>query len=130
MVAHVFRTLLGAFMAFAGISHLTFARAEFAAQVPHVLPFPTDFTVVASGVVELLLGLAFMLLVRLRIPVGLALAAFFVAVFPGNVAQWLNHADGFGLDTDAKRFARLLFQPLLILWALLSSGAWRWLRGT
>jgi uncharacterized membrane protein len=66
---------------------------------------------------------------RRRAPlVGLVAAGFFVAVFPGNVAQWREGTDAFGLDTDAKRFARLWFQPVLVAWALWSTGAWHRLR--
>jgi hypothetical protein len=57
--------------------------------------------------------------------IGALLAAFFVAIFPGNVAQYLEGADAFGLDTDRKRLVRLFFQPLLVLWALYGGG---WLR--
>lgn len=117
------RLLLGGMLAFAGVSHLTFARDEFQAQVPRSIPLDEDVTVVASGIVEIALGAALMALPRHRRIVGLVVAAFFVAVFPGNIAQYLNHADGFGLDTDRARFARLFFQPVLILWALWSTDA-------
>lgn len=123
------RWLLGATLAFAGVSHLTFARAEFIAQVPKALPFSEDFVVLASGGVEIALGLALLSLRRQRVPVGLLVAAFFIAVFPGNISQYLNGVSEFGLDTDAKRFVRLFFQPLLVMWALWSTGAWAWLRG-
>ena len=107
-------------MAFAGTSHLTFARDEFQAQVPAWVPLDDDLVVLASGVVEIGLGAA--LLVTRRQPrralVGVTVASFFVAVFPGNIAQLTGHVDAFGLDTDAKRFVRLLFQPLLVLLAL------------
>lgn len=117
------RLLLGGMLAFAGVSHLTFARDEFQAQVPRSIRLDEDVTVVASGIVEIALGAALMALPRHRRIVGLVVAAFFVAVFPGNIAQYLNHADGFGLDTDRARFARLFFQPVLILWALWSTDA-------
>lgn len=117
------RLVLGGMLAFAGISHLTFARDEFQAQVPRSIPVNEDVTVVVSGIVEIALGAALMALPRKRRIVGLVVAAFFVAVFPGNVAQYLNHADGFGLDTDRARFIRLFFQPVLILWALWSTDA-------
>ncbi len=123
------RILLGTFLVFTGISHLTFARQDFHAQVPKSLPFSEGFTVVASGIAEITLGLSLLFLRRQRIPVGLAGAAFFVAIFPGNIAQYLNHADAFGLDTDAKRFVRLFLQPPLVMWALWSTNAWTWLRG-
>ncbi len=123
------RLALGAMLAFAGTSHLTFARAEFVAQVPKSLPFSEDFVVLASGVVEISLGLSLLFLRRWRVPVGLVVAAFFIAIFPGNISQYLNHVDAFGLDTDTKRFTRLFFQLPLVLWALWSTGAWAWFRG-
>jgi uncharacterized membrane protein len=121
----IVRVLLGAFLLLAGTGHLTFARAEFQAQVPPWLPLDPDLVVVASGIVELVLGLALLLVPRRARPlVGIVVAAFFVAVFPGNIAQWAEGRDGFGLDTDAARAIRLLFQPLLVIAALWSTGAW------
>ena len=119
------RILLGAMLAFAGLSHLTTARVEFRDQVPDILPLDPDLVVVGSGVVEIVLGTALITLPRRRVVVELAVAAFFIAVFPGNIAQWLGARDGFGLDTDAKRFGRLFFQPVLVLIALWSTAAWR-----
>lgn len=120
--------VLGAFLAFAGTSHLSFARAEFQAQVPTWIPLDADAVVLISGVVEISLGAALILLRKRRVPVGLVAAAFFVAVFPGNISQYVTHTDGFGLDSDGKRLGRLFFQPLLVLWALWSTGAWKDLR--
>lgn len=119
------RWLLGAGLVFAGTGHLTFARESFVAQVPHWLPLPVDFVVVASGVVEILLGLSLIALARSRVVVGWIVAAFFVAVFPGNIEQFVQGTDAFGLDSDLSRGIRLLFQPLLVIWALWSTGAWR-----
>ncbi|KUG56754.1 hypothetical protein AVL62_11445 [Serinicoccus chungangensis] len=121
----VARVLLGVFLVFSGTGHLTFARADFQAQVPAWVPLDADLVVLLSGVVEVLLGLALVLLPRWRVPVGWLTAAFFVAIFPGNVAQYLQGRDAFGLDSDAARLARLFFQPLLVLWALWSTAAWR-----
>lgn len=115
--------LLGFALTSAGISHLTTARAEFQAQVPTWLPLDADFVVIASGVVEIALGLALITLWRYRAWVGLATAAFFIAIFPGNISQWLNGIDAFGLDTDQARFTRLFFQPVLVLWAVYATGA-------
>jgi uncharacterized membrane protein len=123
------RVALGALLLFTGISHLTFARREFVAQVPKSLPLPEDLVVVASGVAEIAIGASLVALPRYRVPIGLGTAAFFVAIFPGNVAQYVNGADAFGLDTDGKRFARLFFQPVFVAWALYGTGAWEWLRG-
>jgi uncharacterized membrane protein len=119
------RLLLGGFLAVAGITHLTTARQEFLAQVPAWMPLDADLVVVLSGVVEIALGTALILLPRWRVPVGWVVAAFFVAVFPGNVAQYAEGVDAFGLDTDRARLVRLMFQPVLVAWALWSTGAWR-----
>jgi uncharacterized membrane protein len=119
------RILLGLLLLTAGIGHLTFARIDFQAQVPDWVPMDKDLVVVLSGFVEIAFGLAFIFLSKHRIPIGWIAAVFFFMVFPGNIAQWLNHRDAFGLDTDNKRLMRLFFQPVLIAWALWSTGAWQ-----
>lgn len=124
----VARVGLGLSLVLAGVSHLTVAREEFQAQVPSWFPLGEDLTVLASGAVEIALGASLVVLSRRRVALGLVAAAFFVVIFPGNVAQWLEHTDGFGLDTDTKRFVRLFFQPVLVAWALWSTGALRALR--
>ena len=118
------QVLLGSALIYTGISHLTTSRFEFQAQVPSWVPFSADFVVLASGVVEILLGLSLASL-RYRKEVGIATALFFIAIFPGNISQYLNGIDAFGLDSDRARAIRLLFQPILVLWALWSTGAWR-----
>ena len=123
---NLFRVILGLLMMMAGIGHLTFQREEFQAQVPRWLPTSEafmDFVVIASGVVEILLGLAMVFLVKHKVKAGIALAIFYVLIFPGNFSQYTNGIDAFGLDTDLKRFVRLFFQPVLILWALWSTGS-------
>jgi uncharacterized membrane protein len=119
--------VLGGLLLAAGTAHLTTQRDEFLAQVPAWFPIDADFVVVVSGLVELVLGAALIVLGR-RVTVGLVVAAFFVAIFPGNVAQWREGVDAFGLDTDTKRFIRLFFQPVLVVWALWATGASSWLR--
>ena len=123
------RTLLGATLGFAGVTHLTTQREEFRAQVPAWVPISEDLVVILSGIVEIALGCALVALLvpalaHRRVAVGLVVAAFFVAIFPGNVGQWLEHKDAFGLDSDGARLARLAFQPVLVAWALWSTGAW------
>jgi uncharacterized membrane protein len=121
---------LGFGLFFAGISHLTTARAEFRAQVPTWLPLDADFVVIASGIVEISLGLG-LLVLWTQLPrklIGLAAALFFIAIFPGNLSQWINGVSAFGLDTDQARFTRLFFQPVLVVWALVSTNAYRLLR--
>lgn len=121
------RLLLGAVVVGAGVLHVTVARAEFRAQVPAWFPLGEDLTVLGSGVVEIVLGAAFLALPRRRRLVGALLAAFFVVIFPGNVGQYVEGVDAFGLDTDRERLVRLLFQPVLVLWALYGGG---WLHRT
>lgn len=119
------RLLLGAALIGAGVAHLTSQRTEFQAQVPSWFPLDEDFVVVVSGIVEIALGVALIVLRRHRVLVGAIVAAFFVAIFPGNIAQWSEGVEAFGLDTDTERFVRLFFQPVLVVWALAATGAWR-----
>lgn len=121
---HIARVILGTFLTLAGIGHLTTMRTEFQAQVPTWVPLDKDFVVLASGVVEVALGVALVLAVRWRVQVGWVVAAFFVAIFPGNISQYVTGTDAFGLNTDTSRFIRLFFQPVLVAWALWSTGAW------
>lgn len=124
------RVLLGLFLVGAGVGHLTIARQGFQAQVPPWLPFDVDFVVVASGIVEISLGLALLVLTRYRIAVGSVVALFFLAIFPGNISQLFVHtaAEGWANTTTVVLGIRLLFQPLLVVWALWSTGAWAWWR--
>lgn len=122
-VQTVFRIILGAFMIWAAISHLTLQREEFQAQVPDWIPLGKDLVVILSGIVEFLLGFGMVFLAKHKVKIGIALAIFYVLIFPGNIAQYINGTDAFGLDTDQKRLIRLFFQPVLIAWALWSTGA-------
>ncbi|MFW5658585.1 MAG: hypothetical protein ACOCZ8_01265 [Bacteroidota bacterium] len=124
----VFRNLLGIGMLLAGFAHLTFKRIEFQAQVPQWAPLGDDFIVLASGIVEMGLALVLLFWEKHRVYVGIALATFYILIFPGNIAQYLNGVDAFGLDTDQKRLIRLFFQPVLILWALWCTGFFRAIR--
>ena len=123
-----FRILLGAGLFFVGLSHLSWSRNEFLAQVPGWFPVDADLVVVVSGVVEILLGIALLVAAKYRVIVGLLVAAFFVAIFPGNIAQLVERTDAFGLNSDTSRAVRLIFQPVLVGWALWSTGSWRTLR--
>ena len=122
LIRKLTQILLGPTLIYTGTLHLTTSRMEFQAQVPPWVPFSPDFVVLASGVVEIALGLALISLQKRR-EVGIATALFFIAIFPGNISQFVNHIDAFGLDSDRARAIRLLFQPLLVLWALWSTTA-------
>jgi len=127
----IFRIVLAVFMIYAGFSHLTFNRVDFQAQVPDWLPMSKDLVVILSGIVEMALGLALLFWKNQRVNIGWTLAIFFILVFPGNVAQYLDGKDAFGaLNSDRARLIRLFFQPVLIAWALWSSGAWTAWRNT
>lgn len=122
------QVILGIALTYAGTTHLTSSRQEFQAQVPTWLPLDPDFVVIASGIVEIILGLALLTLWRYRNQVGLIVAIFFILIFPGNINQYLNGIDAFGLDTDQARLTRLFFQPVLVAWALWATGATKLLR--
>lgn len=122
-LATVARWLLAAALLFAGVGH--FINADtFLAQVPPWMPFPAA-VVAVSGIVEIALGISLLVLRSRRTQVGWVVAAFFVLIFPGNISQLLTQTDAFGLDSDLSRAVRLLFQPLLVVWALWCTGAWQ-----
>ncbi|WP_026716326.1 MauE/DoxX family redox-associated membrane protein [Flavobacterium gelidilacus] len=126
LIQNIFRVLLALFMIYAGFSHLTFNRIDFQAQVPDWIPLSKDLVVILSGIVEIGLGLTLLFWKTQRANIGLALALFFILVFPGNIAQYLDGKDAFGaLDSDRARLIRLFFQPVLIVWALWSAGSWK-----
>ena len=125
---HVARVLLGLALIAAGTSHLTTSRTEFLAQVPTWLPLEPDFVVVASGVVEIVLGLGLVFVKRYRAQIGVVTGLFFIAIFQGNIAQFTEQRDAFGLNTDEARAIRLLFQPVLVIWALWSTAAFAYLK--
>jgi uncharacterized membrane protein len=120
-----FQILLGVSLAYAGTTHLTTSRQEFQAQVPTWLPLDADFVVIASGIVEILLGIALLTLWPYRRQVGLIVAIFFILIFAGNINQYVNGIDAFGLNSDQARLTRLFFQPVLVAWALWSTDAWQ-----
>lgn len=130
-VQNILRVVLGAFMLYAGIGHMSFLRTEFQAQVPTWITTDTgfmDFIVLASGIVEIAFGILMLMGGKLKIKTGIALAIFYVLIFPGNINQYVNSIDSFGLNTDRQRLIRLFFQPVLILWALWSTGALKYLK--
>ena len=117
------RWLLAAFLTIAGIGHFL-AADTFRAQVPSWMPYP-EAVIAVSGVIELAFAAALVFTRERRALVGWLLAAFFVIIFPGNISQFVTGTDAFGLDSDAARAVRLLFQPVLVVWALWCTGAWK-----
>ncbi len=121
-IKKIAQAMLGIALTYAGSLHLTSSRQEFQAQVPTWLPLDPDFVVIASGIVEIILGLSLLILWRYRIQVGIIVAIFFALIFAGNINQYVNQIDAFGLNSDRERLIRLFFQPLLVLWALWSTN--------
>lgn len=122
------RIILGISLILAGIAHLTILRVEFLAQVPTWLPADGDLVVVLSGIVEIILGAGLIFLpAKYQGIFGWIVGAFFLLIFPGNISQYTNRIDAFGLYSDQTRLVRLFFQPVLVLWAIWSTGAWQWL---
>jgi uncharacterized membrane protein len=128
LIKKLTQALLGIALIFTGTSHLSTSRLEFQAQVPTWLPLDPNFVVIASGIVEIILGLSLITLWKYRTQVGLTVALFFALIFPGNINQYVNQIDAFGLNTDRERLIRLLFQPLLILWALWSTESMQYFK--
>jgi uncharacterized membrane protein len=126
LIKRVLQLILGLFLTSAGLSHLGSNRQAFQAQVPTWLPLDPDFVVITSGVVEIILGLALITttftFAKYRKFVGVIVAIFFILIFPGNINQYVNGIDAFGLDTDLKRLIRLFFQPPLVIWSLWVGG--------
>lgn len=124
LIKRIPQSILGLTLIFTGVGHLTTRRLEFQAQVPNQLKQWANEVVLASGFVEIALGVALLVLWKYRVLVGWTVALFFVAIFWGNISQFVNGTDAFGLDSGTERFVRLLFQPVLVGWALVSTGAW------
>ena len=130
---NVFRVILGIAMLYIGIGHFTFSRIEFQAQVPTWLTSEEnliDFVILASGIIEIILGALMIWGGKVKVKTGIALAIFYILIFPGNINQYVNGIDAFNLNTDNKRLVRLFFQPLLLLWALWSTGGLRLKKNT
>lgn len=120
-----FRVLLGLLLLFTGAGHLTWLNVPFQSQVPSWVPLEPSLVVTLSGIVEILIGLGLLLWASKRVLVGWIAAIFFVLIFPGNLAQYLTHSDAFGLNTDTVRLVRLFLHPILVIWPLWSTGAWK-----
>jgi uncharacterized membrane protein len=115
-------------MLYIGIAHLSFRRIEFQAQVPVWLTtdeFWIDFVVIVSGYIEIIFGIMMIIGGKLKVKTGIALAAFYIIIFPGNINQYIHEIDALRLYSEKQRILRLLFQPVLVFWALWSTGSLR-----
>lgn len=121
----VARWILALALGAIGVTHFVSTRG-FRVVVPdwatRITRLDKDAIVIASGAAEVALAVGLVALPRERRRIGWATAAFFAAVFPGNVHQWRTRRSTPGLDTDARRFGRLFLQPLLVAWALWATG--------
>ena len=128
---NMIRILLGLTMIYVGIGHLTFLLIDFQAQVPSWLTTRKDLIdliIITSGIIEIILGLLMFVGGKLKVKTGISLAIFNILIFPGNINQYVNEINAFSLNTETSRFLRLLFQPILILLALFSSGGLSFLK--
>lgn len=125
IVANIFRILLGLFLIFAGYLHMTQASSQYALIVPSWIPIEPNIVVFISGLVEIALGLALILLTKYTVYIGWVTAIFFILIFPANIYQYVNEVNAFGMQDDSSRLTRLFFQPIFIIWALISTGAYR-----
>jgi uncharacterized membrane protein len=125
MIRALARWILALALGAIGIVHFVSTRG-FRVVVPDWATKATrldkDAIVIASGASEVALAVGLLALPKERRRMGFATAAFFVAVFPGNVHQWRTRRSTPGLDTEARRFGRLFLQPLLVLWAVWSTA--------
>lgn len=128
-IRSIARVVLGGALLFAGLGHLTFSRIDFQAQVPDWVGLDKNLVVILSGLAEIALGAALIVVRRHRALLGLAAGLFFIAVFPGNISQFVDGDAAFGLDTNAARRTRLFFQPVLVAWAWWSTNAWSVIAG-
>ena len=129
-IRSVARIVLGGALTFAGLAHLTFLRLDFQAQVPDWVGLDKNIVVILSGLVEIALGVALIVVRRRRSLLGLAAGLFFIAVFPGNISQFIDGDDAFGLNSDSERRNRLFFQPVLVALAWWSTDAFALFRGS
>ena len=130
-IQNIFRVLLGLIMLYIGIAHLSFRRIEFQAQVPTWLTTDKDLmdlVVLISGYVEIAFGILMIVGGKLKVKTGIVLGIFYILIFPGNINQYINEIDSLRLDSENKRLIRLFFHPLLVLWALWSTGALKHLK--
>jgi len=123
---NILRVTLGLIMIYIGIAHLYFRRIEFQAQVPRWLTSDESFVdmiVLISGYIEIIFGVLMVWGGKFKAKTGLVLGVFYVLVFPGNINQYIHELDGLRMYSNNERFLRLLFQPVLIFWALWSTNA-------
>jgi len=127
-VRAVMRWILAAFYSAAGIAHLVVPE-KLLAITPSWVPFAAQ-VIFVTGLCELA-GSVALVTKPLRWWAGVAMAAYALCVWPAN----LKHAvDGIELPYVTNSWfyhgPRLVFQPVIIWWALYCSGVidWPWPR--
>jgi uncharacterized membrane protein len=120
------RWILAAFYVAAGVGHL-WAPDKLLAITPSWVPFATQIILV-TGICEIA-GAVALVTKPLRWWAGIALALYALCVWPANI----KHAiDGIDLPPIPNSWfyhgPRLALQPVIIWWALYSSGVidWPW----
>jgi uncharacterized membrane protein len=123
------RWVLAAFYAAAGVAHL-YAPDKLLAITPSWVPFAPE-VVFLTGLCELA-GAAALVTKPLRRAAGFALAAYAICVWPANFKHAIDSIDLPCVSSSwLYHGPRLLFQPVLVWWALYSAGIidWPWRSG-
>ena len=120
----LFRWLLAAIFAFVGVVHLA-QPGIFLPIVPDWVPMPR-LTIEATGACELA-GAAGLLTRRARRLAGVMLALYAVCVFPANIKHAIDDVPVNGVHLGLwYHVPRLLFQPVIVWWALFCGEATTW----
>lgn len=106
------RLALALGMTVAGVAHLV-DPTPFVQHLPEWVP-QREPLVLLTGLIEIGLGLALLAPQPYRRLVGLLVAAYLVAVFPGNIYVAVAGVEVDGQPGGVYPWLRLLFQPLFI----------------
>jgi uncharacterized membrane protein len=114
------RGLLALFYGAAGIVHLLWPDI-FLPVMPEIVPFPVT-VILLTGLCEIA-GAIGLMLPRWRRLAGLMLAVYAICVFPANIRHAMIGGELWGWPLDWRYHApRLLFQLVLVWWALWAGG--------
>ncbi len=119
------RWVLALFYLAAGIIHLR-SPHDFIAITPHWVP-DAPLVIALTGMAEIAGALALMVVPRLRQAAGVGLALYAICVFPANINQAIHDIPIGGQHLSWWYHGpRLLFQPVLVWWALWAGGVIEW----
>ena len=123
LVRDLVRIGLAIFLAVAGVAHFVAPR-PYVEHLPELVPMRAEL-VALTGIAEIVLAAGLVGPRRWRRPVGLAVAAYLVLVFPANLYAAVSQVPIEGVPNGWIRWARLPLQIPLIaaaLWSTRSDG--------